>query len=231
MSRYGLETKPAEDLSNARVLGLQLYEDDGKLYWRRRDGVQLYVSENVTRREIFKWCGRLVGHYPVCSWLRVACSYIKGLATVDKDEWDRPVSDDVLVCGAELESMLEQHDPVHGEWCVDVATQPCRVWCDASDIAVGVALECGSSSVVEDRCWLRPMNDKRHINLAELNAAVDGLKLAVDYHLKEVTLVADSKTVHGWLSARLRNTQRVKVHGLNDVVVERRLQTVGGHCV
>ena len=50
--------------------------------------------------------------------------------------------------------------------------------------------------------------------------------MAIDYGIKEVTLISDSKTVHAWLSARLRNTQRVKVHGLNDVVVERRLQTV-----
>ena len=41
-----------------------------------------------------------------------------------------------------------------------------------------------------------------------------------------MTLISDSKTVHAWLSARLRNTQRVKIHGLRDVVVECRLQTI-----
>ena len=218
MSHFGLETKPAEQLSTARVLGLQLYREDDKLYWDRCDDVQLHVADNVTRREVFKWCGRIVGHYPVCSLLRVACSYLKRLATADNDDWDKPVSGDVVMCCVELESMLEQHDPVYGEWSVDVKHQPCRVWCDASDTAIGVMLESGDSTM-EDRSWLRPKDDKRHVNLAELKAAVEGLKLAVDYGIKEVTLISDLKTVHAWLSARLRNTQRVKVHGLNDVVV------------
>ena len=84
ISHYGLETKPAEQLSTARALGLQLYREDDTFYWKRR-GVQLHVADNVTRREMFKWCGRLVGHYPVCSWLHVACSYLKRLATADND--------------------------------------------------------------------------------------------------------------------------------------------------
>ena len=63
MSHFGLETKPAEQLSTARVLGLQLYREDDKLYWDRCDDVQLHVADNVTRREVFKWCGRIVGHY------------------------------------------------------------------------------------------------------------------------------------------------------------------------
>ena len=108
---------------------------------------------------------------------------------------------------------------------MDVKHQPCRVWCDASDTAIGVIQESGDG-IVEDRSWLRPKDDKRHINLAELNAAVEGLKLAVYYGIKEVTLLSDSKTVHAWLSARLRHTQRVKVHGLHDVVIERRLKTI-----
>ena len=74
-----------------------------------------------------------------------------------------------------------------------------------------MVLESGDS-IVEDRSWLRPKDEKRHINLAELNTAVEGLKLAVDYGIKEVTLISDLKTVHAWLSSRLRNTQRVKVH-------------------
>ena len=53
---------------------------------------------------------------------------------------------------------------------MDVKHQPCRVWCDASDTAIGVVLESGDG-IVEDRSWLRPKDDKRHINLAELNAA------------------------------------------------------------
>ena len=108
---------------------------------------------------------------------------------------------------------------------MDGKHQPCCVWCDASGTAIGVVLESGDG-IVEDCSWLRPKDDKRHINLAELNAAVEGLKLAVDYGIKEMTLISDSKTVHDWLSAGLRTTQCVNVHGLHDVVVERRLKTI-----
>ena len=42
LAAYGLPTKPAEDVSSARVLGLQLFTGaDNELHWRRRDGVQL----------------------------------------------------------------------------------------------------------------------------------------------------------------------------------------------
>ena len=40
------------------------------------------------------------------------------------------------------------------------------VWVDASSVATGVALET-NSTVIEDTCWLRPINDAQHINLAE----------------------------------------------------------------
>ena len=35
------------------------------------------VPENLTRRGFFSICGKLVGHYPVAGWLRMACSYVK----------------------------------------------------------------------------------------------------------------------------------------------------------
>eukprot|EP00117_Sycon_ciliatum_P011312 scpid18689/ scgid1770/ Gag-Pol polyprotein; Matrix protein p10; p20; Capsid protein p25; Nucleocapsid protein p14; Protease p15; Reverse transcriptase/ribonuclease H p90; Integrase p46 len=225
LAAYGLPTKPAEDVSSARVLGLQLFTGaDNELHWRRRDGVQLEVADEITRREVFSWCGRLTSHYPVCSWLRPACGYLKRLASVES-AWDKPVCDAVVHCCAELQAMLDKADPATGKWAVNVEARDCTVWCDASDVAYGALLEC-DGAVVEDRSWLRPASDRRHINVAELNAVLRGLTLATDYRVKTATVVTDSKTVYGWLSARLGNIHRVKTNSLFDVVVERRLQAV-----
>ena len=71
-----------------------------------------------------------------------------------------------------------------------------KVWCDASNIAYGVVLE-ADGAVVEDQSWLRPADDKRHINVAELDAVIKGLTLAVSWGLKDITLLTDSQTVFG----------------------------------
>ena len=80
LRRYGLETKPPEVLDNARVLGLQLSRQlpCRKLWWTRGNAIPEVDSLTVmSRKELFSICGKLVGHYPIAGWLRVACSYIK----------------------------------------------------------------------------------------------------------------------------------------------------------
>ena len=49
---------------------------------------------------------------------------------------------------------------------------------DTSSVATGVVLET-NGMVIEDACWLRPINDAQHINLAELDAALKGTNLAL----------------------------------------------------
>ena len=100
-----------------------------------------------------------------------------------------------------------------------------RLWCDASDLAYGVALE-SDGSIIEDGCWLRPPEDKRHINLAELEAVIKGLSLAAKWDVTNVQLMTDSKTVAGWLKQITDNVRRVKTKGLHDVLVQRRLQLI-----
>ena len=81
-------------------------------------------------------------------------------------------------------------------------------------------------AVMEDQSWLRPADDQRHINVAELDAVVKGLTLAVSWNVKELTVMTKSQTVFGWLNALFHSTQRVKVSGLHEVVVKRRLQII-----
>ena len=76
--KYGLVCKPSEQLSTARVLGLQLSEEKDGLYWRRPDeDWEVDILDTLTRRQMFSLCGKITGHYPVAGWLRVALSFIK----------------------------------------------------------------------------------------------------------------------------------------------------------
>eukprot|EP00117_Sycon_ciliatum_P035558 scpid11219/ scgid1080/ len=225
LSQYGLLTKPAEPVVSARVLGLQLSESaDGQVRWKRRgDVMPTCQPDAITRREIFKWCGKLTSHYPVGSWLRPACSYLKRLSSLQPG-WDDPVSHEVVACCAEVIHRLQTDDPAQGVWSVPEGAQ-WSLWCDASDIAHGAVIQ-ADGMIVEDGCWLRQKDDRRHINIAELDAVIKGLNLAVQWQVKELTLFTDSKTVAAWLQSVLGNVSRVRVSGLQQVLVQRRLQII-----
>ena len=65
---------------NVRVLGLRVFENDGVLQWKRDADVPA-CPEFPIRRQLFSWCGKIISHYPIAGWLRVACSYIKRRTT------------------------------------------------------------------------------------------------------------------------------------------------------
>ena len=227
LEEYGLPTKPAEDLTTARVLGLQLTKaDDGEVTWSRRDGPRTALPDELTRRAVYKWCGALTSHYPVASWLRVHCSWLKRLTSLLDLAFDDPLPDQLKKFCIDLAQRLTTDDPVRGVWQGPSGSEdPCVVWCDASDIAYGAALEY-KGSIVEDCCWLRKIDDKHHINLSELDAAVEGINLAVQWGVTQIQLKTDSKTVASWLQQLLANTRRVKTSGLHSVLIQRRLQVV-----
>ena len=82
----------------------------------------------------------MLGHYPVCGWLRVATAFIKRRANSVTQNWDEPVR-----CGhvrsflAEVQTRIARCDPARGRW--DVSGEKAHVWVDASSIAIGVVLE------------------------------------------------------------------------------------------
>ena len=105
----------------------------------------------VTRQAVFSLCGRLVGHFPVCGWLCVACEVLKRRASSVTKGWDDEMGDNLLQCMiSETVDSVWQDDPEH-EDCVD--GQELNVWVNASSLTIGVALE-RHKTVLEDACWL-----------------------------------------------------------------------------
>ena len=97
-----------------------------------------------------------------------------------------------------------------------------KIWCDASSIAVGVCIQI-DGEVVEDACWLRNENDATHINLAELDAVLKGVNLALKWNLSQIAIMTDSATDYSWLNSILTSDRRVRTHGLGEALVRRRL--------
>ena len=76
LANFGLKSKEPEWLQNgAWVLGLTVWEKDKMLIWERRNEVPS-VLQVLTQRSVFSFCGKLVGHFPVVKWLRLAASFI-----------------------------------------------------------------------------------------------------------------------------------------------------------
>ena len=62
--KFGLITKPSENLNSAKVLGLQIYEKKGVVPWRRIELKKKINPSNLnsmTKRQVFSLCGKLVG--------------------------------------------------------------------------------------------------------------------------------------------------------------------------
>ena len=129
LSRYGLECKPAERVADgARVLGLEVWGERRELRWKRNN-VFGEIPDVLTRRTVFSFCGRLVGHLPVCDWLRVAVAYIKRRSNSSTSTWDEEMCDDSM--RAMLEDCVrraKQDDPTKGHW--NVVGEEATVWVD-----------------------------------------------------------------------------------------------------
>ena len=224
LEKFGLRSKPAEILAQARVLGLQIEESGSGLKWSRGNDLPCLSpdADELSRSEFFSVCGKLVGHYPVCGWLRVSCSYAKRIC--EGTRWSDKVGREAMKVLSEIVKRVLECDPVGGQWQV-IQRQECKVWCDASSLALGVVLEV-NGECIEDGAWLRKVDDGAHINLAELDAVVRGLNLALKWRFKNVTLYTDSATVFGWLTSVLHNSHKPRIYGLSEMLVKRRLQLI-----
>uniref|UniRef100_A0A5S6Q541 RNase H domain-containing protein n=1 Tax=Trichuris muris TaxID=70415 RepID=A0A5S6Q541_TRIMR len=220
LAEYGLTCKaPARVADSARVLGLKVWGENEKLFWKRDSGID-DVPKLMTRRSVFSYCGRLVGHYPVCGWLRVAAAYAKRKANDVSKSWDGPINDERLeALLRKIAAQVKVHDPAKGRW--DATGDKARIWADASSLALGVVLEVGDC-VMEDAAWLRP-NDAAHINMAELDALIRGLNLALSWGMRRIDLMTDSVTVHRWISDALSGKARLRTKATSEMLIRRRV--------
>ena len=94
----------------------------------------------VMQWAVFSLCGRLVGHFLVCSWLHVACKVLKERASSITKGWDDETRDNLLQCMiTETVDSVQRDNLAHGDWCVD--GWELNVWVDASSLVIRVALE------------------------------------------------------------------------------------------
>ena len=224
LADFGLVTKEPVHVNGARVLGLKVQEEKGgALSWKRdNDTIGEFVLEDgLTRRQLYSMCGRLVSHFPVAAWLRVACSYLKRLTS--EFEWDENLPVSVVSMCTDLLNRVKQNDPCRGHWRVE--SIGCNMWCDASSIALGVVMEV-DGQVVEDNAWLRKKDDAAHVNVAELDAVLKGINLAIQWNMKMISVKSDSTSVVCWLDGVINNTQRVRTKGQSEMLIRRRLQVI-----
>ena len=159
----------------------------------------------------------------MCGWLRVAVSYIKRRANGASEGWDDPiVGDDVRMMLTEVVEQVKRSDPASGRW--DVAGDKAKVWVDASSLATGVVVEVDGSTI-EDASWLRT-DDASHINMAELDAVIKGLNVALVWGFKEIELLTDSATVHRWICDGLSGKNRLKTKASSEMLIRRRVDIV-----
>ena len=217
--KNGLTAKEPEALDGGAVLGLKLTKrSDGLLAFGRANDIP-EVKDGLTKRELFSICGKLVGHYPVAGWLRATCSYTKRHA--GGSSWTDYVGDETRDRMREVVSEVQKNDPVTGMWQVP-KVETGIVWTDASDLAMGVMLEI-EGVVAEDGTWMRKRDDYNHINVAELEAVLKGVNLAVNWGLKRIIVRTDSETVEGWVKTTLSGERRVKTKGAAEILIKRRL--------
>ena len=135
----------------------------------------------------------------------MACGYVKRCAKGTC--WTDLIGDNAQ---AMLVDMLQvnSEDPVKGVWACKNQNFEGWIWCDASSVSVGCALEI-NDQIVEDAAWLRKKDNTVHINVAELDAIVCGVNLAIKWSMKELSIVTDSATVCGWLKALFTNSHRI----------------------
>ena len=160
----------------------------------------------------------------MCGWLRVATAFIKHQANALTKNWDNEVRDASLCCMlTETMARVCKSDPVMGDLCVD--DNKMKVWVDASSMATGVALGV-NGSIVKDACWLHPINDPRHINLAELDAVIKGVNLPLQWQARVLHVITDSACVHRLVSDTLTKKARVNTKATSKMLVRWLLGTL-----
>ena len=66
-------------------------------------------------------------------------------------------------------------------------------------------------------------NDYNHINVAEIDAVLKGINLAIKWGLREIEIRTDSATVLSWVTSTVEESGRIRKKGAGEVIVKQRL--------
>ena len=165
----------------------------------------LKLGRKSSRRDVFSICGKLLGYHPVRGSLRIACSYLKCQA--DGENWKEKLEVKVKSTLKEILKRVRKEDPVRGTWEVPTGEKG-SIWCDASNLAMGVLLDI-EGNIVEVAALIRKKKDLAHINIAELEAVLRGINLALKWNLKDLEITIDSVTVVNWLKSIISKREQV----------------------
>ena len=80
--------------------------------------------------------------------------------------------------------------------------------------------------MLDDACWLRPENEAQHINLAERDAVLKGINLALQWQCKALHVKTDSVCVHHWVSDTLTGRTRVRTKAATEMLIRRLQKTL-----
>ena len=232
---HGLPTKKPVNLFDfrsgpTRALGLELYDQDGTICWRRRSDSnwKLPEKDKANCRDISGFVGRSCpASYPILGYLRPMALHILSLVgkQAHEESWNSVVSDEILKKCKDLESSISSSDPVTGQWKIPQST----TWImatDASTQALGCVAMGANRDVLEDHCWLVKQRET-HINVLELDGVIKGFKVLNGYAKQgdSVQILVDNTSVSSWL-AQVLNDEKISVTGLYELLVRRRLGIV-----
>ena len=215
--QFGLTCKDPEWLRDStRILGLRVMEKHG--------GELPMLPDILTRWSIFSLCGKLTGHLPVCGWLRIATAFGRWRANSVTAGWDDNTRDPPLIqMLSDIIVRLAQKDPAQSDRGME--GHEVTVWIDTSSLATGVVVESGES-LIEDACWLRLAREDKHINLAELDAMLRGIKLALQWKATVLHLKTDTACVHQWVSDALSGKARIRTKAASEMLIRQQLSTI-----
>ena len=80
--------------------------------------------------------------------------------------------------------------------------------------------------MLEDACWLFPEADAQHISLAELDAVLKGINLALQWQGKVLHVKPDSVCMYHWISDTLIGKVSVHTRAASEMHIRRQLSTL-----
>ena len=94
------------------------------------------------------------------------------------------------------------------------------LWVDASSLATSVAIEY-DGAIIEDTSWLRLVHTDKHINLAEVDAVLRGIHLALHWRVSVIHLRMDLACMHRWISDTMSGKARVQTKAVSEMLIRR----------